>query len=79
MSDDPLRGIDFSERVKPLMREMVLLDQKRMEQIATLRKQLRAAVPREKVREALDTVPLLHDISDGALGYLHTALLDGGP
>jgi hypothetical protein len=46
--------------------------------IETRDEQLRGAVPREKIREALDTVSLLHDISDGALDYLLDALLDRG-
>jgi hypothetical protein len=41
VSDDPLRGIDFSERIKPLMQEMILLDQKRMAEIERLRGEVR--------------------------------------
>lgn len=44
MSLDPYAGIDFSERVKPLMQQVVLLDQKRMEEIGDLRRQLAGAV-----------------------------------
>jgi hypothetical protein len=56
MSVDPLAGIDFSERVKPLMQQMVLLDQKRMEEIASLREQLRGAV--DALREIADADPI---------------------
>jgi polysaccharide deacetylase 2 family uncharacterized protein YibQ len=67
MSDDPLRGIDYSERVKPLMQKMVLLDQERTEEIASLRQQLRGAV--EAAREQIKALIM----AQSAAGYVETA------
>jgi hypothetical protein len=52
MSRDPLRGIDFSERIKPLMQQVVLLDQKRMAEIADLKQRLAKAAARLRLLDA---------------------------
>jgi hypothetical protein len=52
MSRDPLRGIDFSERIKPLMQQVVLLDQKRMAEIADLKQRLAKAEARLRLLDA---------------------------
>jgi hypothetical protein len=52
MSRDPMRGIDFSERIKPLMQQVVLLDQKRMAEIADLKQRLAKAEARLRLLDA---------------------------
>jgi hypothetical protein len=81
VSDDPLRGIDFSERIKPLMQQVVLLDQRRMTEIADLKRQLQ--VVRGAAGRALERCEVATDPSgaaDEAAAILREVVnLDGTP
>jgi len=59
--NDPLRGIDFSERIKPLIQEAIQLDQRRCAQIEDLTRQCQGAIAAlraiaEQVRDDLAAI-----------------------
>jgi hypothetical protein len=76
---DPLRGIDFSERIKPLMQDFVLLDQQRCAEIANLKRQYKGAVADvERMRPVYEAACAWADssrpVTDGSAGRLHDAI-----
>jgi hypothetical protein len=56
-------GMDYSERIKPLMQQVALLDAKRMDEIRSLHQQLEGAV--EALREVVEMADVSADFPNG--------------